>query len=328
VLPALDLLGRLVVAVAFGWAAVGKLADLPGLRATLYLSRLTRPWVPQLTVALPGVELVLAVSLLAARAGFVAALGSAALLAAFVAYLALDRAAGQGCNCFGRRSSSTSRTAGIVRDLLLLAALVPALVRGPAADRWGVPAGGEPWWGLAGAVGVAIVFWWAFRRPVPARVRTGSGRRRVGVPTEPPVEPVRRPAPPFDLAALDGGRLALAELAARPGGVLLVFTEPGCALCEVLVGELAGRPDTIYLVGGDPAEVAAWAGAHRLSPSMVAADPDGAVADAYRATAVPAACRVDATGLLVDAAGVPVARPAVGPDAVRALAFPRRDQGV
>jgi hypothetical protein len=321
-LAALDLAGRLVVAGAFGWAAVGKLADLPSLRATLYLSRVTRPWVPQLTLLLPGVELVAAVLLPGARVGLVGAAGSAVLLVAFVAYLTLDRTAGQGCSCFGRRSASTSRSAAVLRDLALLAALVPALLRGSAADRWGVPAGAEPWLGLVGAAAIGVLFGRAFGR-LPGRRGSGqrSGRRRAGVPAVAPAK-VRAEAVPFDLPGLDGGRLRLADLAGRAGGVLLVFTEPGCVRCEDLVPQLSGRPDAVLLVAGDPGEVRAWADSHALAPSVVAVDRDGAVADAYRVPATPAACRVDATGLMVDAAGVPTARPAVGVDAVRSLLVP------
>ncbi|HEY6793370.1 MAG TPA: MauE/DoxX family redox-associated membrane protein [Kineosporiaceae bacterium] len=317
---ALDLGGRLVVTGAFGWAGLAKLADLASLRATLYLSRLTRPWVPQLSAGLPALELFLALALLGSRAGWFAAAASAALLVAFIAYLSLDSSTAQGCACFGARTS-TSRRAGIVRDLLLLAALAPALARGPSAPRPGVPPAAEPWALAAAALLVAAVVRSGLGRSGrPARrSRRRSGRRRAGVAAV--AEPVAtRPAVPFDVVALDGTRLRLTELAARTGGVVLVFAEPGCVLCEELLPALAPRGDVVVLAAAlDPAEVDRWAGGHGLLPSRVAADVDGALADSYGVPANPAACRVDGTGLLVDATGVPVARLSVGAEAITAL---------
>ena len=319
--------GRLVVAVALGWAAVAKLADLPLLRATLYLSRLTRPWVPQLVLLLPAVELLLGAGLLGARAGWGAAGAAAVLLVAFLGYLVLDPSAAQGCTCFGGRTTTSRRTA-VLRDLLLLAAVVPALVRGPGAERWGVPAAAEPWAALLALVGLGAVLTWAFRR-APGRAQSRlrgrargrpGGRRRAGVPAAPPAHP-RREAPPFDVAALDGGRLELAALAARPGGVLLVFVEPGCVRCEAVLPEVAGLAGAVVLAAVEAVEDAAtWAADHHLPPARTAADLGGAIADAYQVPGNPAAARVDATGVLVDTTGEPVGRLAVGPDAVRALA--------
>jgi hypothetical protein len=304
----LDLAGRFVVAGALAWAALAKLGDLSGLRSTLYLSRLTRPWVPQLTVLLPVLELGLAAVLVLTRPAWLAALGSALLLAAFTVYLALDPHAGEGCTCFGRRSRA-SRRGGIVRDLLLLTALVPALVRGASAPRRGVPASLEFAFLLVAAVLVGAAVAGAHHRDRAVRA---AGRRRAGVPPVPaPV--VRVEAPPFDLPALDGSRLGLA-----PEGVLL-FVEPGCDLCAAVLPDVADRADVTALAAGDPRDVAALAARYHLEPGRVAVDEGGRVADAYAVPGTPAACRVSSEGILVDAAGHPTARLAVGLDAVRAL---------
>ena len=103
----LDAIGRLVVCAAFVLAGTLKLDDLPGLRGTLYLSRVTRPWVGPLTVLLPAVELGGGLALLGGDSGWLAAVLLLALLLAFIAFLATDRAAGEGCACFGRRRSSS-----------------------------------------------------------------------------------------------------------------------------------------------------------------------------------------------------------------------------
>lgn len=312
----LDLAGRLAVAGAFVLAAVLKLADLPGVRATLYLSRVTRPWVPQLTWLLPGVEFVLAAGLVTTRAGWSAAVLSAALLVAFTLFLVLDRSAGEGCTCFGRRSRS-SRSGGIVRDVLLLAVLVPALARGPAADRPGVPEGSEVAFGLVYGLAVVAGARWAIHRDRGHRARPRSpGRRRVGVPPQ-PLREVRRQAVPFDLPTLDGGRLRLADL--LPAGTVLLFVETGCELCELVLPQAAGRPDVVVVAAGPAADVAALASRYRLAPGRVALDEDGAVADTYRLPATPGACRLTPEGVLVGADGKPAERLSIGVEAIREL---------
>jgi hypothetical protein len=315
-----DLLGRLVVAGTLAVAAVLKLADLPGLRATLYLSRWTRSWVPQLSVTLPVVELALAAALLGSTTGRPAAAVAVVLLAAFIVYLTADRTAGQGCDCFGRRSRS-SRGAGIVRDVVLIGLLspgllMPALVRGTPDPAWGVPADLEPWADGAAVVVIAGLVIRAFRR-------AERGRRREGRPPAPATGPAVRRAPDLDLATPDGDRVRLDDVVVAGGGVL-VFVEPGCGVCELLVPSVTERPDAYLVVAArDPDEVSAWAKLHEAPASQVLVDVDGVVADRYGLTATPGACRVDGGGVLVDAAGRPAARLAVGVDAVRDLLRPR-----
>lgn len=308
-----DLVGRVVVAVAFGWAAIAKLADLPGLRATLYLSRLTRPWVPQLSVVLPAVELALAALLVTGRTAWPAAVAASLLLLAFTAFLATDARAGEGCNCFGRHSRSATRRGGVLRDLALLAALVPALARGPGAARWGMTGPLEMPFLVLSAVLAMLAVAWGFRRDRTAR-RGGRtpGRRRSGMPPV-PGPPVRRELPPFDVPALDGSRLRRAAL----GGI--VFVEPGCGQCAAVLPLTSGMPDVaVIVVAGEPA-AADVAARYALDPARVGVDPDGGVADLCEVPAIPAAGRFTPDGVLHDGTGRPAPRLAVGAEAVRAL---------
>jgi hypothetical protein len=321
---AADLAGRLVVAGAFTLAAVLKLADLPGLRATLYLSRITRPWVPQLTIALPLVELACAVGLLGERSGWPASVLVVAVLLAFIAFLAADRTAGEGCNCFGRRGGS-SRRAGVVRDVVLIAILAPTLAAGPAGPRRGIPPQAEPWAAGVAVVAVAVLLAWAVRRDRRLRRATADrGRRRAGRPGRPvaPTGPARgRVAPDFDLPAVAGGRLRLAErlALAHPAAAWtpVVFVQPGCSSCAGLLEQLAGHPTVLVVASGDGEQVSALARRYRLPG--VGIDLDGAVADAYRVRATPSACLLDPDGAFRDATGARTERLSVGPDAVTAL---------
>jgi len=119
-----------LLAGSFATAAVAKLRDRRGLRATL--RTLGAPaW---LEFAVPAVELGLAAALLAG-AGRVAAACAFALLAAFSAVL--GRLGTVPCRCFGAGSDGDPRS-GQVRNALLGVAAA-ALVVWPAAAVWAVP---------------------------------------------------------------------------------------------------------------------------------------------------------------------------------------------
>jgi uncharacterized membrane protein YphA (DoxX/SURF4 family) len=314
-----DLAGRTATAGALGTAAVLKLADLPGLYGTLQRSRLARPFGPYLLPALPGAELAVAGCLLLPRTAWPGCLLAAALLASFTLYLAADPGAARGCDCFGTRLRA-SRRRGVVRDLLLLAALAVPIARGPGAARYSVPARAELCVAAAWASAVMVCVILATRRhPRSRRTADGplpSGRRRAGVPAQQPVA-TRREAPPFDLPSLAGGRLVLAELMVlRP---VLLFVETGCGRCEAVLPEAAARPDVVIVAAGPAGDVACLAARYGLNPGRIALDEDGTVADAYRLPAVPGACRITADGVLADARGRPTRRLAVGEEDVLAL---------
>lgn len=137
----------LVLAVVFGWAGISKLGARP--RTARTFRALGLPAAGALAVAVPAVELALAVGLVVAP-GWAAA-GALALLAAFSVFLARAVHAGVevGCGCFGSSGDDPVSFVELVRNGLLGVAAVLALAT-PAPVTPGLPAV------LVAGLGVAI----------------------------------------------------------------------------------------------------------------------------------------------------------------------------
>jgi uncharacterized membrane protein YphA (DoxX/SURF4 family) len=126
-----------VLAGLFAWAGVAKLGARR--RTTRTFRALGLPSPSALAVAVPVVELGLAVALLVApRAG---AAGALVVLVAFTAFLARAVARGTdvGCGCFGSASAERVSAVDLLRNALLAAAAVVAL-GAPAPDLPGTAA--------------------------------------------------------------------------------------------------------------------------------------------------------------------------------------------
>ena len=124
-----------LLGAAFLAAALPKIADPPGFLEAIHAYRLAPEWaLPAMALALPWLELLLALALISGRARRSAALLASLLLAVFMAALATDLARGipVDCGCFGAspvvRSAAQrlmSMKLDLLRDgaLLLLAAI-------------------------------------------------------------------------------------------------------------------------------------------------------------------------------------------------------------
>src|SRR5436309_15791772 len=99
---------RLLLAVVFMTAAVGKFADRPGAQAALEGFGVPRRWSGLSAILLPVAELVTAAALVFHATGRWGAIAAFLLLAAFVAGIARAMARGQApdCHCFGQIHSS------------------------------------------------------------------------------------------------------------------------------------------------------------------------------------------------------------------------------
>jgi peroxiredoxin len=129
-----------------------------------------------------------------------------------------------------------------------------------------------------------------------------------------PLQPRRRrgePAPRFSLVDEEGETLTLDSLLALRAPVLLVFSHPGCAACQVLLPEVGrwqshfGDRITIAIVTRGAPETyrpardqsAYWGFA--TDPFLV--DSTGVVARAYGITATPSAVLIDERGRIASA---------------------------
>jgi len=154
----LDLIARLVVAVALLWAGVSKLLS----RDSSFLGPYGVPvrWRGPALAALTGVELATGVLLLAGVEG--AAVAAVGLGAVFVAALASVRARGVRrlrCGCFGANERSTNLLLGRAVLFTSAAVLIAPLTVGALADATSISAalGVVPVALALAAVGLAAV---------------------------------------------------------------------------------------------------------------------------------------------------------------------------
>lgn len=131
---------RLVLAAIFGAAGLAKLADRAGFRQALRDFDVPGPLAGLVGVALPAVELGVAVALMLPRTGWWAAIAATALLLGFTAVVGRSLARGRApdCNCFGRLSTGPVGRGTLVRNGILAGAGILVVVAGPSRAAPGV----------------------------------------------------------------------------------------------------------------------------------------------------------------------------------------------
>ena len=130
-LPSVSLAARVVLGLLFLYAASLKLVDLPTFASSIEGYRITpNEWSPMIALAVPSVEVVVGLALVAGLHARGAALLSAAMLIAFSAAIAqaMVRGINIDCGCFGASSPQKADSLALLRNsaLLLLAMAVLA----------------------------------------------------------------------------------------------------------------------------------------------------------------------------------------------------------
>src|SRR4051794_1532261 len=127
------LVARLVLAGVFIVAGVGKLADLPGFRATLRGFRVGERLSRISAVAFPIAELATAVALLVQPSAIWGAAAALVLLVAFTGAIvnALARGEAPDCGCFGALQSAAVGRRQVIRNAVLAALAVFVVAEGP-----------------------------------------------------------------------------------------------------------------------------------------------------------------------------------------------------
>jgi uncharacterized membrane protein YphA (DoxX/SURF4 family)/peroxiredoxin len=302
---------RLGLAAVFAVAAVSKLRDLDRFRALL--DGLGVPAPRAAALAVPAAELAVAAALVPAASARSAASAAGALLLLFSAALLrlLRRGEPADCNCFGARRATPVRPRALARNVALLAAAVAVAARGGGRalpTEWlGVPAALAL---VASLVAAQAVFSWqlfAQNGRLLARVASLEGGG-----DEPRGLDVGAEAPPFVVADLDGRPTTLDDVLDPRLGVLLVFSDPGCAHCTPLLPAVAAaqsrRGIPVEMISaGDVSLNRARAEEHGLGRVLL---QDGfEVSERYRFYGAPAAVLVGADGRI--AAGPAEGRRAV-----------------
>jgi peroxiredoxin/uncharacterized membrane protein YphA (DoxX/SURF4 family) len=321
---------RLVLAAVLLVAAFAKLADRDGSRRSLEGFGVPAPLAPAAAVALPLLELIVAIALVPVATAWVGALAGAALLLAFSAVLAVTiaRGADTDCRCFGRLSSKRVGPAMLARNLLLLAiaafvAIAGAGDAGPSATAWLGDLSTAAALGLAVGVlvGVALALNFAFLVQLlkqNGRLWAELEELRGIAAGRPSVVALGTPAPGFRLPDLAGRMVDLDDLLDGERGLLLVFSDPHCSACDPLLPEIARRqrePDAALrplLVSLGSAEgIRAKVSDHGIDVVLLAGD-DFEIAKSFGVTGMPGA-------VVLDAAGRVASEPALGTHRVMAL---------
>ena len=227
---------RIALSAVFGAAGVTKLIDPRGTRDAVKNFGAPEPLVPAVSLALPIVELAIAVGLLFTDTTRVT-LAALLVLMLFVVAISVNLARGHthDCHCFGQLYSRPLGWPTLARNIVFALGAVFVLWQSdtkPGSDIVSTVANLNvyQWLALLGAIAVVIA------------VLIYLQQRQKRLASESPAAPVGLPlgseAPPFELVAYTGGKTSLTELLAYGKPLLLIFTNPTCGPCVVLFEEV------------------------------------------------------------------------------------------
>jgi len=231
---------RLALSLVFGVAGVTKLLDLGGTREAVKNFGAPGPLIPAVSFLLPGLELAIAAGLLYDRATPVSAFGALLMLGLFIVVISINLSRGRthDCHCFGQLHSRPLGWPTLLRNFVFtlgagfllwqtLTSPVPGIIpviSALSSIQWLLL--------ITGLAGVVVTLVSLGRR---------SKRRAAAAATAeetPKGLPLNSVAPPFELAAYDGGSKSLAQLMDYGKPLLLIFTSPTCGPCVVLFEEI------------------------------------------------------------------------------------------
>lgn len=342
-MDALLLIIRLVLAGVFLVSGVAKLLDLPGSRQAMRSFGVPERLATPAGIALPIVELLLAVLLLPIATAPWAGLALLALLLVFVAGIGYNLARGRSfdCHCFGQMTTSKIGASTLIRNGVLAAlALVVAafgLSGEPGASLgealgdlsglgWAVLVGGVVVLAALGGMAWLLVHLLGQNGRLLVRldkIETALvDRDMLSLDDEEDEEeeeglPLGSPAPAFSLTGVHGETMTLDALRAGGKPTLLVFSDPHCGPCNALIPDLgrwqrehAAKLSVAMISRGSAESNRAKATEHGLNHVLLQQNSE--VADAYQAFGTP-------TGMIVRADGTIGSGAAPGRDAIAKL---------
>ena len=336
------LVARLLLAIVFVVAGITKLTDRTGLRQAITDFGVPAMLATSLGLFLPLVELAVAGALIPATSAWWGAIGALSLLLLFIVGIAANLARGRkpDCHCFGQLHSSPAGWKTLGRNGVL-AAVAGFVVwqgwehAGPSALDWlGVLSTGQLVGLIVGlfVLGLVVAQWWFLvhllrqngrllvrLEALEGRIVSGGGDAALATSQngDAPGLPVGTRAPTFSLPDLYRETLTLDALRAAGKPVLLLFTDPDCGPCNVLLPEIgrwqrehAGKL-TISLISRGTAEENRTKGSEHGLTNIVLQE-EREVSYSYEAYGTPSAVLVRPDGRI----GSPVVG---GADAIRAF---------
>jgi uncharacterized membrane protein YphA (DoxX/SURF4 family)/thiol-disulfide isomerase/thioredoxin len=241
---------RVLLAVVFVAAGIGKLLDLEGSRRAMRDFGVPERAVVVAGTALPLAELAVGLGLIFPASARWAALAAFVLLAAFVVAIvrAMRRGEQPDCHCFGQIHSAPAGRTTLARNAVLAAgaAVVVVYGSGPAVDTWVSARSASQLVAVAAGVCaiVAVAYAWNIRRDVERLTRDLETARKLGGLRNSGL-PVGYDAPVFFLPDLHGERMTLTSLLERGAPVLLMFMSPGCGGCVALIPRVRDWQQTL-----------------------------------------------------------------------------------
>jgi methylamine dehydrogenase accessory protein MauD len=242
---------RIVLAVVFATAGVGKLLDLEGSRRAMQDFGVSERAAPAVGLLLPIAELATAILLIFEPTAQVGAILAALLLLAFIAGIANALRKGQepDCHCFGQIHSAPAGKSTLIRNgVLLVAALVVAIGgSGPAIDDWVSARSAAELVAIGlGIIAVAaLAYAWTLREQNKRLENDLSIAKRVGAVGGRFGLPVGTMAPAFELPDLSGEPVTLHGLLEPDRPILLMFMSPMCGPCHAMLPKLRQWQDSL-----------------------------------------------------------------------------------
>jgi methylamine dehydrogenase accessory protein MauD len=305
---------RMLLAVVFLTAGVGKLVDLSGSRQAVEDFGVPERAARTVGLLLPLAELVAALALVFRASARWGALLALLLLAAFIAGIAraLSRGEQPDCHCFGQLHSAPAGRSTLARNgvLAALAVVIVAYGSGPAVDAWvsarsaaELAAVGL---GICAAAAVAYALTLlaenrSLKRDLRLARNVGAVGARFGL-------PVGTEAPVFAVQDTRGEKATLSGLLQRGHPALLLFMSPYCGPCGVLVPKVRqwqqslGERLTISIIStGTPEQNAMFAEQGQLENVLLQEEME--VADAYQVQGTPSAVVVSRDGKIASTLG-------------------------
>lgn len=313
---------RTVLAVVFFAAGLAKLCDLKGSRKAVKDFGSPQWLASPLGIALPALEIIVAVLLIPMRFALWGAVGALALLLAFIVAIAVNMALGRKpkCHCFGQVHSETIGWPTLTRNCTL--ALCAAFLVFEARTNPGFSVlwvarnfGAEHFvvdgFGVLALAAIAALYWLVlnlFRQNGRLLLRIEAlEANRPAMPQQ--VREVHRGLPigakavPFDLPMVGGGRASLGSFLRDGKPLLLVSTDPKCGPCNALMPEIAewqrslSSELTISLLShGSLTDNEAKASEHGIANLMV--EKDHKIAEKYQVLGTPTAVLIRTDGTI------------------------------
>jgi thiol-disulfide isomerase/thioredoxin/uncharacterized membrane protein YphA (DoxX/SURF4 family) len=314
---------RLFLALVFVAAAIAKVRDRNGTRQAVVDFGVPSRLAPIGAAALPIAELAVAAALVIPATAAAGAAGAAVLLGAFTVAIGVSLARGRtpDCHCFGQVAAGPISRLTVLRNVILVALAVFALV----ADSGSAVVGSvDPAIAIAvvAAAAFALQAWLlaslvAQNGRLIARLDSLEGRLAAGPGAAGRGLGVGSLAPAFRLPGLRGETLTLDALRAGEKPALLVFADPQCVPCNALMPDLGrwqrehgAKLEIALVTRGDADANRAKATEHGLRNVLLQEDRE--VAASYLVQGTPSAVLVSPDGRVAGAL-------AEGADAIAAL---------